>query len=492
MFDAFISHSSKDKEQIVYSLVERLEGKGIDVWLDANEILAGDTILDAVEKGVATSICTILIITPAFFESFWTPVEIGIAFNKASKHSIIPVLCDLDINDVAQRFPMLLTLKYVKLDSKDISACADELYENINKIKERYKQDFCSISFKKAVKKFNTCDTPSANTISILLSEYNQIVEINTRAAVLHASQIAITIINDLYMHLPNKESTVDTTVGKLDLVKLSSVGLNENIYEHLKLLSTPALDTNMSLLTNDADRRKLAEMSMTAVLEWYSKYLLHNKIIPRDRFEIVWPDDLEYEDFVTMYEIDKQVLRADLIATPDVTYNWYLCNNYSHIAIRSTETYKIIGYFTVLPVTDELYKEIQSGYFKDNDLSTENIRKYDIPDFYKLYVACVCIHPKYQNTSAFHTLYNALIKMMLELAVEREIYITDIITEASTLQGEKFCKILGLKRLMNTEINTQIFGATLLPPSLQLKSTFGNKLIKYYKERYEYLKELF
>lgn len=492
MFDAFISHSSKDKEKIVYELVQGLEKKNIAVWLDATEILAGDTILDAIEKGVATALCTILIITPSFFKSFWTPVEIGLALGKTNKNNLIPVLCDVSIEDVAQRFPTLLTLKFLKLDSNNISVCVDELYENIIQIKKRYEKDFPIISFQKAVKKFNSCDTPTTNIISILLSEYEQIVQINVRAAVLHASQIAITIIDDLFMRLPIKGNSINTTVGKLDLVKVSSIGLTENIYEHLKLLSTPALDTNMSLLTNDADRKKLAEMSMTAVLEWYSKYLLHNKIIPQDRFEIVWPDELLYQDFVTMYEIDQLVLREDLIAPPHITYAWYQYNNYTHIAIRSTVTQKVIGYFTVLPVTEQLYENIQSGYFKDNDLSTDNLRKYDIPDFYKLYIACVCIHPDYQNTSAFNKLYNALLKMMMELACEREIYITNIITEASTLQGEKFCKILGLKRLLNTEINTKIYGATLLPPSWQLKSSFGSKLMNYYREKYEELKDLF
>ena len=52
MFDVFISHSSKDKEKIVYQLVQQLEQRNVDVWLDANEILAGDTILNAVEKGI--------------------------------------------------------------------------------------------------------------------------------------------------------------------------------------------------------------------------------------------------------------------------------------------------------------------------------------------------------------------------------------------------------------------------------------------------------
>src|SRR5699024_10472778 len=105
---------------------------------------------------------------------------------------------------------------------------------------------------------------------------------------------------------------------------------------------------------------------------------------------------------------------------------------------------------------------------------------------------ACVCIHPDYQNTSAFNKLYNALLRMMMELAVEREIYVTNIITEASTLQGEKLCKILGLKRLLNTQINTKIYGASLLPHCWQLKTSFESKLMIYYKVKYEELKDLF
>ena len=53
------------------------------------------------------------------------------------------------------------------------------------------------------------------------------------------------------------------------------------------------------------------------------------------------------------------------------------------------------------------ILKDIQSGYFKDNDLNTDNLRKYDVPDFYKLYIACVCIHPDYQNTSAFSSYFS-------------------------------------------------------------------------------------
>lgn len=141
MFDAFISHSSKDKEKIVLELVQKLEKNNIDVWLDANEILAGDTILDAVEKGVATALCTTYHYT-RFFESFWTPVEIGLAIGQNNNHKLIPVLCNVSVEDIAQRFPMLLSLKYIKLDPDNIDLCVDELCSNIIQIKKNMKKIF--------------------------------------------------------------------------------------------------------------------------------------------------------------------------------------------------------------------------------------------------------------------------------------------------------------------------------------------------------------
>lgn len=489
MYDVFISHSSKDKPRIVLKLVEEIKKKGLDVWLDSEEIVAGDTIQTQIEKGISNAICTVLIVTPAFLESFWTPLEIGLTLAQKEKHSIIPIFYDAENSQILQRFPVLFSLKYLKLESDKIDLCANELYENVSKLKKRKELVSSEYLLKKAIRNFGGYDTPSANAINILLNDYLQIVEINVHAALSIIPQIAATIINDLFKDIETKSTDIGSSCDKLELIRKH---VNENIYGHLKLLCTSASDTQMTLMTSDTDRRKLVEMSLAFAIEWYSKYLLRNKLILPDQLEIVWPDELKYSDFVTMYEIDKLVLRSDLIAPPSITYAWYKYNNYTHIAIRSTVTQKIVGYFTVLPVTEQLYESIQSGFFKDNDLSTENLRKYDIPDFYKLYVACVCIHPDYQNTAAFSKLYNALLRLMMELAVEREIYVTDIITEASTPQGEKFCKILGLKRLLNTEIDTKIYGATLLPPSWQLKSFFGGKLMKFYREKYEELKELF
>lgn len=82
-----------------------------------------------------------------FFESFWTPVEIGLAIGRTDEHKLIPVLCNVSIEDVAQRFPMLLTLKYIKLDPDNIDLCADELHNNIvqiKKIRKRFSRNIFS------------------------------------------------------------------------------------------------------------------------------------------------------------------------------------------------------------------------------------------------------------------------------------------------------------------------------------------------------------
>lgn len=492
MFDIFISHSSKDKTGIVNELKDRLEKQRLNVWLDTDGILSGDNILQKIQDGIEQSLCTLLVLTPSFFQSIWAPLEIGLALAKGNYRQIIPVLVDVPLETVAEKLPFILTLKYLKLNISRMDGCIQELSQSLGILKERMRAEEL-LSYKDVVRKLNGFDMPSTNKISILISEYEQISKINVISGTYHASQIALTIIDDLFARIQATGGAKLLSYSeKLEILTKSSTGLNLNISEHLRLLTSVTLAENYTAFSNDSDRKKMTDMSLASILNWYMAYLLSIQIVPKDDIEIVWPEDLIYRDFVDMYEIDKLVLRSDLIAEPDVTYKWYQYNNYTHIAVRSSQSKKIVGYFALLPITDELYEEIKSGNFKDNELTLEYVRQYDIPDFYKLYIACVCIHPKFQNTSAFNKLYNALVKMMYRLASEREIYITDMITEASTPQGVKLCKIVGLTKLISTNLDTEIYTASLLPPSLRLKSNFGNKLIRFYQDKYQELKELF
>lgn len=490
MSDIFISHSSKDKDPIVRNLAEHLRALQLDVWVDEDVILCGDNILDEIKKGIEYSVCIALILTPAFFESNWTSLELGLATSN-DDCIIIPVLTGISIEEIAKKYPFLLAKKYLVLDIDDIYSTATQLAKTVERVKAKIRNKN-PLDYQNAIRRLNNFDTPGANTLSILITEYTQICKISVSAGISHAEKIGAAVVDDIYARV-RQPSDPDNSEWKDKmgvLVKRNS-GLNQNIVEHLNALMTVS---SSKYFTNEQDQKRLIDLSLASVLNWYTSYMstILWKGKKEDHYEVILPGELSYQDFVDMYEIDKLVLRSDLIALPDITFKWYQYNIYTHIAVRSVNTGRIAGYFALLPITDELFYAIQSGDFKDNDLSTDGIRQYNMADFYKLYVAAVCIHPKHQNTMAFNRLYHALIEMMYELATEREIYITDIITEASTKQGEKLCKILGLKKLMNTDLDTELYTASLLPPSLRLNSLFGHKLIKFYQEKYDEMSELF
>jgi GNAT superfamily N-acetyltransferase len=492
MYDAFISHSSKDKSNYVYKLRDRMEELGCKVWLDEKNIVTGDNILNQIKRGIKDSLCVILILTKQFFNSNWTSLETGLTLSDTSIQ-IIPVIAGIPNSVIAERLPFLLSTKYLCLSDNNIAKCADELFSAITKLRERHRK-IVPLNYPEKVRELNNFDSPGTNKLSILITEYEQICKISIDAGISHASKIAITVIDDLYMRIRRPNDIIEyPSLDKLDALMGRGIGLQQGVYEHLHLLIS-GLGTQMTPFANDEDKKIMIELSLASILNWYLVYInafLHRNM-NEERIDTVWYNELKFRDFLDMHEIDKLVLRHDLIAPAEVAYKWYQYNNFSHIAVRSSITKKIIGYFTLFPVTDDLYEEIKSGNFKDNNLDTKGIRKYDFPDFYKLYVACVCIHPDYQNTNAFHKLYNSLLKMMYDLATEKEIFITDIITEASTPQGLKLCKILGFRKFLSTSLDTEIYGATLLPPSLRLNSNFGHRLIRFYQDKYTELKDLF
>lgn len=489
MSDIFISHSSKDKDSIVRNLAGQLRTLGLDVWVDEDVILCGDNILEEVKKGIENSVCIALILTPAFFESNWASLELGLTSNT-DDCIVIPVLAGISIEEIAKKYPFLLAKKYIVLDITNISSAVTQIAETVEHVKANIRNRN-PLDYQSAVRRLNNFDTPGTNAVSILITEYAQICKISIPAGISHAERIGAAVIDDIYAKA-KQSSDPDILEWKDKLVVLAkrNSGLNQNVLEHLNALMTVS---SSKYFANEQDQKRLLDLSLAAVLSWYTSFV--STILKKDKkdhYEIVLPGELSYRDFMDMYEIDKLVLRSDLIALPSITFKWYQYNIYTHIAVRSVNTGKIAGYFALLPVTDELFYKIQSGNFKDNDLSTDGIRQYDMADFYKLYVASVCIHPKHQNTTAFNRLYHALIEMMYELATEREIYITDIITEASTKQGEKLCKILRLKKLMDTDLDTELYTASLLPPSLRLNSLFGHKLIRFYQDRYDEMSDLF
>jgi hypothetical protein len=93
-YDAFISHSAKDREFVV-RLATDLKRAGIRVWLDQWDIRPGDSFATAVEQGLKESQFLLVVMSPDYFESAWAQQEWQYAMANEIKGGgvrVIPVL----------------------------------------------------------------------------------------------------------------------------------------------------------------------------------------------------------------------------------------------------------------------------------------------------------------------------------------------------------------------------------------------------------------
>lgn len=93
----FVSHASDDKDRFVLEFARRLRERGVDVWLDAWEMLPGDSLVDKLfEEGIGNAAAVIVVLSRFSVEKPWVREEINAAFikrvNKGSK--LIPVVLD--------------------------------------------------------------------------------------------------------------------------------------------------------------------------------------------------------------------------------------------------------------------------------------------------------------------------------------------------------------------------------------------------------------
>ncbi|NJM68551.1 MAG: TIR domain-containing protein [Acaryochloris sp. RU_4_1] len=55
-FDVFLAHNSKDKD-IITVIAESLQARNLNPWLDKDQILGGDLILDEIQLAISKSKC---------------------------------------------------------------------------------------------------------------------------------------------------------------------------------------------------------------------------------------------------------------------------------------------------------------------------------------------------------------------------------------------------------------------------------------------------
>ncbi len=483
MYDFFVSHSSVNKKDIVDDLVNVLQNMGYIVWYDKNEILAGDNILEAVKKGLSHSYCLILVLTSDFMKSQWTLYETG-EFSKTSSNRIIPLVYNISKNEINMLLNIIGNRKYLDMSVLTKEEMSTNLIKALNQTKKENIDIQTIENLADIQKKLVTYEIVNFEIISIKLKEYLDFLDKHSDFLTASAQNIVkIVSIDLLKLAKCTTDSNIDNTT-LFNLLEKNNIG-NLNVREYIKFILQINGEKNVYNYISIINRALLNILTYYINLKYPTNFSFSD-------IEIVYPEELTLKDFEDMLEIDKRVMRADLIANVDTTYGWFQYNKYTHIGVRDKTSKKLVGYFAALPVTDETYNQIISGEFEDKNFTPDDIEQYNFSNFYRVYIAGVGIEPEYQNTGAFIKLYNAFIDMILSLVKYREIYISEILAEASTKQGEKFCKMIGMKKISNTNNETDIYKLVTIPPEFRLKNQKGKELYNLCQKRYEEYRDFF
>lgn len=108
-YDVFISHASEDKDEIVRSLAQSLQDKGLKVWFDEQTLRIGDSLRQKIDAGLANSKVGLVVLSPAFLKKGWTNYELdGIVTRAVSKEQImLPIWHNITKQQVINFSPSL-------------------------------------------------------------------------------------------------------------------------------------------------------------------------------------------------------------------------------------------------------------------------------------------------------------------------------------------------------------------------------------------------
>ena len=134
-YDAFICHSSDDKENLVEHLANKLLDNGYYVWYDNFEIEVGDSLREKIDKGLSKSNFGIVILSKSFFEKNWTKYELNSLLAKEIEGNkvILPIWHGVTKKDVLNYSPYLADK--LSLDTSQLTL--DNIVGKLGKIFEK-------------------------------------------------------------------------------------------------------------------------------------------------------------------------------------------------------------------------------------------------------------------------------------------------------------------------------------------------------------------
>ncbi|MFT3890475.1 MAG: toll/interleukin-1 receptor domain-containing protein [Anaerolineales bacterium] len=134
-YDAFISHATEDKDELVRPLAELLQQNGFSIWYDEFKLRVGDRLRHSIDKGLANSRFGIVILSPYFFAKNWPQYELDGLFAKemAGGERILPIWHKVSKDEVIRYSPTLADRVALNTATLTIDELAHKLGEVLKK-----------------------------------------------------------------------------------------------------------------------------------------------------------------------------------------------------------------------------------------------------------------------------------------------------------------------------------------------------------------------
>jgi len=128
-YDAFISHATEDKSELVRPLAQELVGRGSRIWYDEFTLTVGDSLRQSIDKGLVASRFGIVVLSKAFFNKNWPQYELDglVARQGVGYKVILPIWHGITREDVLTYSPSLADKLALNSAHKTIPELADEL-----------------------------------------------------------------------------------------------------------------------------------------------------------------------------------------------------------------------------------------------------------------------------------------------------------------------------------------------------------------------------
>lgn len=134
VLDAFVSHATEDKKDVVEPLVTELKRRGLAVWYDVLDLKVGDSLRQTIDHGLAFSRFGIVVLSRTFLQKEWTQYELNglLSREMEGRKVILPIWHRISKEDLLEYSPSLVDKVALSTDRLSIQEIASRLYDVMN------------------------------------------------------------------------------------------------------------------------------------------------------------------------------------------------------------------------------------------------------------------------------------------------------------------------------------------------------------------------